>query len=270
MHSKFSTFVEGVLAARSTTSRVEYCALAPIDFRAEERLPLVLHLHGAMSSAPKSLEAAWPVYDAAWSRGELPRAVIACATTPTVGGFYIDHPDGSRWETFVASEFPDAMRRRFKVSDHRVVIGASMGGYGALKLALREPERYAAVAALSPAIFPGETPAAVPERNVPSVLGELHRAMGANDAIYERNSVYGIARSNAERIRASGIGIFFDCGDADEFALHDGALFLHGLLEECAIPHEFHSIAGAGHADASAHRRLADAIAFVGGRLHRA
>ena len=91
--------------------------------------------------------------------------------------------------------------------------------------------------------------------------------MGEDQATYRRNSVYGILRSNVERIRAAGIGIFIDCGDADEFGLHDGPVFLHGVLKECTIPHEFHSIPGAGHADAAASGRMARAVAFVGSRL---
>jgi S-formylglutathione hydrolase len=257
----------GAFVARSTGSRVEYRALAPADLRRGERLPLILHLHAAMSSAERSLELARPSYEAAWRSGELPRAVVACATTPTVGGFYIDHADGARWETLVASELPEVIAQRLGAGDARAVIGASMGGYGALKIALREPERFAAVAALCPVVFPGETPDSVPERNRPSVLGDLHRAMGADDATYRHNSVHAIARANADRIRSSGIGIYFDCGDADEFALHDGATSLDRLLTELAIPHEFRSVAGATHADASTSRRLSDAIAFVGRRL---
>lgn len=267
MTSKPSKLLTGEFHARSTDSPVEYTVLAPTDAHPGERLPLILHLHGAMSSAAQSLGKARPVYDAAWSRGELPRALVACASTPTAGGFYIDHTGGPQWETLVANEFPEMMSHRFDIGDARAVIGSSMGGYGALKIAFREPERYVAVAALCPAIFPAETPAAVPERNVPAVLGDLHRAMGEDDATYRRNSVYGILRSNVGRIRTAGLGIFIDCGDADEFGLHDGAVFLHGVLKECAIPHEFHSIPGAGHADAAASGRLARAVAFVGRRL---
>jgi S-formylglutathione hydrolase len=267
MKSEPSTLVAGAFAARSTDSSVDYRVLVPTDSYPEERLPLILHLHGAMSSAAQSLEAAKPIYDAAWSRGELPRAVVACASTPTRGGFYIDPAEGPRWETLVAREFPDVVARRYPTRDVRVVVGSSMGGYGALKLAFREPERFAAVAALCPAIFPAETAAAVQPRHRPSVLGELHRAMGADEESYRRNCVYGILRSNLDRIQRSRVGIFLDCGDADEFGLHDGAIFLHQRLTECAVAHEFRSVAGAGHADGAAPRRLADALAFVGARL---
>jgi S-formylglutathione hydrolase len=259
-----SKLFTGEFQARSTESRVAYTIVAPADAHPGEHLPLILHLHGAMSSAAKSLGTARPVYDAAWSRGELPRAVVACASTPTAGGFYMDHAGGAQWETLVAREFPEVVAQRFGPGDVRAVIGSSMGGYGALKIAFREPERCVAVAALCPAIFPAERAADVPARNVPAVLGELHRAMGEDEATYSRNSVYGILRSNVDRIRKAGVGIFIDCGDADEFGLHDGAVYLDDVLKECDIPHEFHSIPGAGHADAAASGRLARAVAFVG------
>jgi S-formylglutathione hydrolase len=220
-----------------------------------------------MSSAANSLEAAKPIYDAAWDRGELPRAVVACASTPTMGGFYIDHAEGPQWETLVASEFPDVVAKHFKISEIRAVLGSSMGGYGALKLAFRDPERYAAVAALSPAIFPAETAAAVQERDVPSVLGDLNRTMGADETTYRHNSVYGILRTNLDRVQSARLGIFLDCGDADEFGLHNGATFLHRLLRDCGVAHEFRLVAGAGHADAAVERRLAEAVKFVGHQI---
>ena len=51
----------------------------------------------------------------AWSRGELPRAVVACESTPTAGGFYMDSAGGPQWETLVASKFPEVMAQRFDI-----------------------------------------------------------------------------------------------------------------------------------------------------------
>jgi S-formylglutathione hydrolase len=252
--------------AVSTGSRVDYVVLAPADRGRGECLPLVLHLHGAMSSAA-SLDAAKDAYDDAWSRGELPRAIVACASTPTHGGFYIDHVDGPRWEALVSDELARVVGERFDLDGRRVAIGFSMGGYGALKMAFRNPSRFVAVAALCPVIFPGETPTTVPERSRPSILGELHLAMGEGDELYARNSVYGVARAEKERIRATRLRIFVDCGQADEFGLHDGAVYLHRVLDELAIDHEFHSLPGAGHADAAAAGRQANAIRFLGRAL---
>ena len=69
--------------------------------------------------------------------------------------FYTDMAHGLRWWTFVADELPALCRGFFPLSDRRedtFVAGLSMGGYGAFKLALRHPERYAAAASLSGAL----------------------------------------------------------------------------------------------------------------------
>jgi putative tributyrin esterase len=69
--------------------------------------------------------------------------------------FYTDEAYGGRYWTFVAQELPELVGRFFRVSQRRedtFVAGLSMGGYGALKLALRHPERFAAAASLSGAL----------------------------------------------------------------------------------------------------------------------
>lgn len=66
--------------------------------------------------------------------------------------FYADEEHGSRFWTFLSEELPQVVQRFFRVSDRRAdtfVAGLSMGGYGAVKWALREPARFAAAASLS-------------------------------------------------------------------------------------------------------------------------
>ncbi len=69
--------------------------------------------------------------------------------------FYADQAAGGRYWTFLAEELPELVSTFFKVSTRRddtFVAGLSMGGYGALKWALRQPERFAAAASLSGAL----------------------------------------------------------------------------------------------------------------------
>lgn len=75
--------------------------------------------------------------------------VMPCADK----SFYCDMKYGMAFYTFIAKELPRLIREFFRVSDKRednFVAGLSMGGYGALKLALREPDTFAAGAGLSP------------------------------------------------------------------------------------------------------------------------
>ena len=69
--------------------------------------------------------------------------------------FYTDQAYGGRYWTFLTEELPDLVGSLFRVSDRRedtFVAGLSMGGYGAFKWALRQPERFAAAANLSGAV----------------------------------------------------------------------------------------------------------------------
>ena len=69
--------------------------------------------------------------------------------------FYADEHYGRRYWTYLSEELPDLVGSLFRVSDRRedtFVAGLSMGGYGALKWALRQPGRFAAAASLSGAV----------------------------------------------------------------------------------------------------------------------
>jgi S-formylglutathione hydrolase FrmB len=69
--------------------------------------------------------------------------------------FYTDEAHGGRYWTFLCEELPALVGDFFQVSDRRedtFVAGLSMGGYGALKWALRRPDRFAAAASLSGAL----------------------------------------------------------------------------------------------------------------------
>ncbi len=72
---------------------------------------------------------------------------------PQVGrSFYADEVHGGRYWTFLSEELPAVVGSFFNVSDRRedtFVAGLSMGGYGAVKWALHQPERFAAAATLS-------------------------------------------------------------------------------------------------------------------------
>jgi putative tributyrin esterase len=69
--------------------------------------------------------------------------------------FYTDQAHGGRYWTFLSEELPAIVGSFFRVSqepEDTFVAGLSMGGYGALKWALRQPERFAAAASLSGAL----------------------------------------------------------------------------------------------------------------------
>lgn len=69
--------------------------------------------------------------------------------------YYADMARGPKYWTFISEEVPEIAESLFPLSDRRedrFVAGLSMGGYGAFKLGLRCPDRFAAAASLSGAL----------------------------------------------------------------------------------------------------------------------
>lgn len=110
--------------------------------------------------------------------------------------FYTDmaHQGGRYW-TFLSEELPQVVGDFFQVSDKRedtFVAGLSMGGYGALKWSLAQPERFAAAATMSGAvdvqhlIDAGEREAlfenVLGDRSLADVGGDLFAMLDAVDA----------------------------------------------------------------------------------------
>ncbi len=69
--------------------------------------------------------------------------------------FYTDMDRGPKYWTFISEELPEIARSFFPLSDKRednFAAGLSMGGYGAFKLVLSCPDKFAAGASLSGAL----------------------------------------------------------------------------------------------------------------------
>jgi len=89
-----------------------------------------------------------------------PRYVLSRLTAQSVvavpksgRSFWIDDIRGEqRWETFILEELPTSVAEHAALDGPVALIGVSMGGLGVLRLALKHPHRYVAVAALEPGI----------------------------------------------------------------------------------------------------------------------
>lgn len=74
-------------------------------------------------------------------------------------GFYVNATQAP-WDQhyhmydYVVSELPQLIEANFPVSDRRAISGHSMGGHGALIIALQNPQRYSSVSAFSPICNP--------------------------------------------------------------------------------------------------------------------
>jgi S-formylglutathione hydrolase FrmB len=80
---------------------------------------------------------------------------VAVVMPAVARSFYQDMASGPRYWTFVSEELPALCEQYFPLSTARedtFAAGLSMGGYGALRLGLARPEKFAAVASLSGAL----------------------------------------------------------------------------------------------------------------------
>lgn len=123
-------------------------------------------------------------------------------------GFYVDATQDPwarhyRMYDYVVHELPALVEANFPVSDARAISGHSMGGHGALVIALRNPGRYRSVSAFSPIVAPSQVPWG--EKAFGAYLGDDRRAWAAYDATE-------LVATADERLP-----LLVDQGDADEF-----------------------------------------------------
>jgi len=107
--------------------------------------PVLYLLHGLTDD-----HSGWTRYTSVERYAE--EAGLAVVMPSAYHSFYTDEVHGHRYWTYLSEELPSLVRSLFRVSDRpedTFVAGLSMGGYGALKLALTHPDRYAAAASLS-------------------------------------------------------------------------------------------------------------------------
>ena len=96
--------------------------------------------------------------------------------------FYADEALGMKFWTFLSEELPRIVERFFRISTRRedtFVAGLSMGGYGAMKWALRQPQRFAAAATLSGAL----DAAYIQEYDMPPHMRALTRRVFADRVV---------------------------------------------------------------------------------------
>ena len=135
---------------------LDYAVYTPPDFRPDERLPLVLFLHGG-GDEPANFEKYGVAQrlDQAITEGRAPRAVVVLPRGDN--GFWINWWDGSRrYEDWILDELLPEVQRDYHTApcpEGCHVMGVSMGGAGTLRFALRYPERFRTATVLSAPIF---------------------------------------------------------------------------------------------------------------------
>ncbi len=167
---------------------------------------------------------------------------------PAVGrSFYTDMQRGLRYWTYIADELPAVAAHLFPLSaarDDNFLAGQSMGGYGAIKLALRRPDRFAAAASLSGAL---DVAAVYRHHTDHFERQELANIFGSELAIHASdNDLFHLAAKLAAAADSSPRPrLWLACGKSDFLALHSRRFDEH--LTELGLEHEYHEHADRDH-----------------------
>ena len=154
-------------------------------------------------------------------------------------GFYLNATQAP-WAThfrmydYIVDELPALIEANFPATDARSISGHSMGGHGALMIALKNPGRYRSVSAFSPIVAPSQVPWG--EKAFSAYLGDDRAQWLAWDTC-------ALIASAQERLP-----LLVDQGEADEFL--EGQLkpeLLEKACEQAAHPLTLRKWAGYDH-----------------------
>jgi S-formylglutathione hydrolase FrmB len=155
--------------------------------------------------------------------------------------FYCDMVEGPPYERHIIEEVIPMVDRYFPTIAERrgrVIGGLSMGGYGALKLALKHPDLFCSVNGQSGCyrvvkdlIDHGEWP------GYPQLTPELRRIFGQNPSL--DNDPFTLAQQVAPAQRPA---IRLDCGTEDP--LIQQSRDFHAHLEQLGVDHEYQEYPG--------------------------
>lgn len=226
---------------------VPLAVLAPADYAASGRRYAVLTLlHGITDTF------------LCWLDHTTLRRAIAdlglIVVMPNCGrSFYINTAAGLRYEDFLAGELQEYIDARYPTLDARMaraVGGRSMGGYGALMLALRHRERWGAAFSHSGALA---APRWLEDPADQAVFGP------PGGALRREHDLWALTERPGEPPR-----LHFDCG-IDDFLLEENRAFRRHLLER-GIEHIYRERAG-GHGWRYCGENLPESIAWLGRTL---
>jgi S-formylglutathione hydrolase FrmB len=175
-------------------------------------------------------------------------------------GFYTDNEAGPAYGRYIAEEVVGFIERNFparREASARHIGGLSMGGYGAVRLALKYPHLFSSANSHSGAFLRGPV---TPVREVPDRFSnfseEMLQIFGPHPVGTEHDVL-----ALVQRAKAGGTlpRLYFDCGTEDYLLQPNRDL--HQALLAMDVPHVYREFPGAHDWDYW-DRHVAEAIAF--------
>jgi S-formylglutathione hydrolase FrmB len=253
---------------------VAYSVYLPADYdHSNRRYPVLYLLHGYSDD-----ETGWAQFGEAhliagrmMQTGEVPPMIIVM---PDAGvTWYLNSQDGKvRYEDFFTQEFIPHIEGKFRTrnaKEFRAIAGLSMGGYGALLMALKHPSLFAAAAPLSAAVWTDDHFKSMEDASFNRFFGNIFGPNPAGEsrlnAHWYQNSVLKLVETTPlESLKK--IRFYIDCGD-DDFLIK-GNMALHSAMIDKKVPHEFR-VRDGGHTWTYWRTALPEVLRFVGESFHR-
>ncbi|MBX3462078.1 MAG: hypothetical protein KF830_02830 [Planctomycetes bacterium] len=248
------TFRETSFRSEAVDREVPYGIYLPKgyddDANQAVRWPLVIWLHGMHEDHLRFHQRGGaPVLDRAIADGKLPPCVFV---TPNGGrtSMYFNRKD-QRWEDLITKDLLAHLDGTYRIRaerQQRAILGVSMGGMAALRIAFTQPDLFGVVGAHSSAVF-AEDPDQLPER-----LKGYAKRLGLDEVFGDpiQKEPWQMANPlcialQLEPKALHGLRIYFDAGTEDRYGFQAGNELLHEALAAKAIPHTWRLIEGGGH-----------------------
>ncbi|MDR2987616.1 MAG: esterase family protein [Nocardiopsaceae bacterium] len=182
--------ISGTFYSRARRSDVGYTIAYPPGHGPGDRLPLIIALHAYGGDHSNALGRLGLAHGLALHVQHRLLPPVAIAAADGGGGYWNPHPGDDPMGMIIGELIPRCRRKGLGLGSRKIAtFGISMGGYGALLLAERYPQMFAASAAISPAIWTSYAQA----RAVNPGAYASARAFSAADAVTHASSLRGIA-----------------------------------------------------------------------------
>ena len=231
------------------------------------RYPVLYVLHGLFEGPDFWEQRGLPrILEELWRTGDLPEMIVVAVDGDN--SFFVNGPLGA-YEDLVTRDAPahvEATYRAVAGREGRALLGVSMGGYAALRIALSHPEAYRAVAAHSAMVLQTmPTPAAGAGA---WHMAAFNRAFGdpIDAGLWAANDPLASA---ARADRGKTPALYFDCGSSDRYGLFRGNEELHRRLQARGVAHEF-ALRPGDHGYDYVRSALAYSLRFLGAALRGA
>jgi putative tributyrin esterase len=226
--------VDHIFRSSSLNRDMHYLILLPHDYAGGKRFPVLYLLHGLYGDYKN-----WDTRTRLEADAEsLPLLIVM----PDAGDSWYTNSatkPADKFEDYIAKDLISEIDGKYRTipdKSSRAIAGLSMGGYGAVKLALKYPERFAFVGSLSGAFNAAQNL----DDLRPDFRNKLLEVFGAaaNHTRAENDVFLLLKDSHAYPY------FYLACGSADFFLDTNRALAAH--LSRQKIPYEYHETQG-GH-----------------------